>query len=119
MKRGEIYYADLGKTYGSEQGGIRPVLLISNDIGNRYSPTVIILPFTSKNKVKLPTHVDVPRRESGLPKDSTLLTEQVRTIDKQKIIDKCGQVSDDVLMLVDLAMLKSLGINKVYDDVTK
>lgn len=114
MKRGEIYYADLGTAYGSEQGGIRPVLLISNDIGNKYSPTVIILPFTSKNKANLPTHVDISKQESGLPKDSTLLTEQVRTIDKQKIISKCGQVSDDTLMLVDIAMLISLGMNKAY-----
>ena len=83
VKRGDIFYADLGTVRGSEQGGIRPVLIVQNDIGNKYSPTVIVAPITSQDKTKLPTHVSLDMVNSGLPKKSTVMMEQVRTLDKR------------------------------------
>jgi mRNA interferase MazF len=95
VKRGDIYYADLSPVIGSEQGGIRPVLIIQNDIGNKYSPTIIIAAITSQiNKAKLPTHVEISSEEYGLNKDSVILLEQVRTIDKRRLKDKIGHISD-------------------------
>ena len=89
VKRGELYYADLSPVVGSEQGGIRPVLVVQNDIGNKYSPTVIAAAITSKlNKAKLPTHIELSSKEYGLEKDSVVLLEQIRTIDKSRLKEK-------------------------------
>ena len=104
VKRGDIYYADLSPVIGSEQGGIRPVLIIQNDMGNKYSPTVIIAAITSQiNKAKLPTHVEISSQEYGLNKDSVILLEQVRTIDKKRIIARKGHVDNATMQLIDNA----------------
>ena len=97
VKRGDIYYADLSPVVGSEQGGVRPVLIVQNDIGNRFSPTVIAAAITSqKDKSNLPTHIEVDARNCGLAKDSIVLLEQVRTIDKRRLREKMGAL-DDIL----------------------
>ena len=94
IKRGEIYYADLSPVVGSEQGGVRPVLIIQNDVGNKYSPTVIVSAITSKiDKAKIPTHIELKASECGLIKDSVVLLEQIRTIDKKRLKEKIGIVS--------------------------
>ena len=111
VKRGDIFYADLSPVIGSEQGGIRPVLIIQNDIGNKYSPTIIIAAITSQiNKAKLPTHVEISSEEYGLNKDSVILLEQVRTIDKRRLKDKIGHISDLLMNMVDDALKISLGV---------
>lgn len=111
IKRGDIYYADLSPVIGSEQGGVRPVLVVQNDIGNRYSPTVIIVAITSQiNKAKLPTHVEIKGSDYGLPKDSVLLLEQIRTIDKRRLEEKIGHVTEDIMDKVNEALLVSLGL---------
>lgn len=111
IKRGDIFYADLSPVIGSEQGGVRPVLVVQNDIGNRYSPTVIIVAITSQiNKAKLPTHVEIKSSDYGLPKDSVLLLEQIRTIDKRRLEEKIGHVTDDIMEKVNEALLVSLGL---------
>lgn len=111
IKRGDIFYADLSPVIGSEQGGVRPVLVVQNDIGNRYSPTVIIVAITSQiNKAKLPTHVEIKASDYGLPKDSVLLLEQIRTIDKRRLEEKIGHVTDDIMDKVNEALLVSLGL---------
>ena len=93
MKRGDIYYADLSPVVGSEQGGIRPVLVIQNDIGNKYSPTVIAAAITSQiNKAKMPTHIELAAKDYGLNKDSVILLEQIRTIDKRRLREKIGRI---------------------------
>ena len=98
VKRGDIFYADLSPVVGSEQGGMRPVLIVQNDIGNKYSPTVIAAAITSKlDKAKLPTHIDVYAEEFGLSKNSVVLLEQIRTLDKRRLREKMGHL-DDVLM---------------------
>lgn len=98
IKRGDIFYADLSPVIGSEQGGVRPVLIIQNDIGNRYSPTIIVVAITSQiNKAKLPTHVEIKSSDYGLPKDSVLLLEQIRTIDKRRLEEKIGHVTEDIM----------------------
>ena len=110
VKRGDIFYADLSPVVGSEQGGVRPVLVVQNDIGNKYSPTVIIAAITSQmNKVKLPTHVEVSA-EFGLPKNSVVLLEQIRTIDKKRLREKVGFTDDFFMKKVDEALLKSVGV---------
>lgn len=110
VKRGEIYYADLSPVVGSEQGGVRPVLIVQNDIGNKYSPTVIIAAITSQiNKGKLPTHVEIAT-EYGLPKDSVILLEQIRTIDKKRLKEKIGFLSVDMMRVVDEAIQISFGL---------
>ncbi|MCI8324966.1 MAG: type II toxin-antitoxin system PemK/MazF family toxin [Clostridia bacterium] len=110
IKRGELYYADLSPVVGSEQGGIRPVLVVQNDIGNRYSPTVIAAAVTSKiDKAKLPTHIELSAKDYGLPKDSVVLLEQIRTLDKRRLKDKIGQVSGDKMMRINEALMVSLG----------
>ena len=112
IKRGEIYYADLSPVIGSEQGGVRPVLIIQNDVGNRYSPTVIAAAITSQhNKTKLPTHISVDADNCGLAKDSIVLLEQVRTIDKQRLKEKMGCLDNDSMGLVDKALSVSFGLN--------
>jgi mRNA interferase MazF len=114
VKRGDIYYADLSPVIGSEQGGIRPVLILQNDIGNKYSPTVIITAITSQiNKAKLPTHVEISSDEYGLNKDSVILLEQIRTIDKRRLKDKIGHISDELMVQVDQALMVSLGLVEV------
>jgi mRNA interferase MazF len=111
VKRGDIFYADLSPVIGSEQGGIRPVLVIQNDIGNRYSPTVIVSAITSQiNKAKLPTHIEISYEEYGLNKDSVILLEQIRTIDKRRLKDKIGHINDSTMEQVDDALMISLGL---------
>lgn len=109
IKRGDIFYADLRPVVGSEQGGVRPVLIIQNDTGNRHSPTVICAAITSKmNKAKLPTHVELRARNYELVKDSVILLEQVRTIDKKRLKEKVCHLDCDILKKVDEALLISL-----------
>lgn len=110
FKRGELYFADLSPVIGSEQGGVRPVLIIQNDIGNKYSPTVIIAAITSQiNKAKLPTHIELKAEQYGLPKDSVVLLEQVRTLDKRRLKEKIGTVDEYKMKKIDNALLISLG----------
>lgn len=111
VKRGELYYADLSPVVGSEQGGIRPVLVVQNDIGNKYSPTVIAAAITSKlNKAKMPTHIELSSKEYGLEKDSVVLLEQIRTIDKSRLREKIGELNDFKMNQVNKAMMISLGV---------
>lgn len=111
VKRGDIFYADLSPVVGSEQGGIRPVLIIQNNVGNKYSPTVIIAAITSQiNKAKLPTHVEISSEEYGLNKDSVVLLEQIRTLDKKRLKEKIGHMSDKDMRKVDEALLISVGL---------
>ncbi|MDD4343388.1 MAG: type II toxin-antitoxin system PemK/MazF family toxin [Eubacteriales bacterium] len=111
VKRGEIYMADLSPVVGSEQGGTRPVLVIQNDIGNQYSPTTIIAAITSKiSKAKLPTHVEISAKQNGLIKDSVILLEQLRTIDKGRLKEKISQVHKGQMEKVDKAIEISLGL---------
>lgn len=99
IKRGDMFYADLSPVVGSEQGGIRPVLIIQNDTGNKYSPTVIAAAITSQTgKAKLPTHIEINSEENGLKSDSVVLTEQIRTIDKSRLKEKIGHINDNTLM---------------------
>ena len=112
VKRGEIYYADLSPVVGSEQGGIRPVLIVQNDVGNKYSPTVIAAAITSqKDKTKLPTHITVGAENCGLSKDSIVLLEQVRTIDKKRLKEKMGSLDSDAMNKVDKALTVSFGLD--------
>lgn len=99
IKRGDMFYADLSPVVGSEQGGIRPVLIIQNDLGNKYSPTVIAAAITSQtNKAKLPTHIELGENTSGLKSNSVVLTEQIRTIDKSRLKEKIGHIDDENVM---------------------
>ena len=112
VKRGDIYYADLSPVVGSEQGGIRPVLIIQNDIGNKHSPTVICAAITSQmNKAKLPTHVELDSSRYALVKDSVVLLEQLRTIDKKRLRDKVCHLDREILRKVERALLISLDLN--------
>ena len=109
MKRGDIFYADLRPVIGSEQGGIRPVLIIQNDTGNKHSPTVIVAAITSKmNKAKLPTHIEIDSKQYDIVKDSVILLEQLRTIDKKRLKDKVCHLDGDILQKVNQALLVSL-----------
>ena len=111
VKRGEIFYADLSPVVGSEQGGTRPVLILQNDVGNRYSPTTIIAAITSRsNKADLPTHVAIDSNTYGLPKNSIILLEQIRTVDKQRLKEKAGRVDNRTMDRVEMALKASLGI---------
>ncbi len=111
IKRGDMYYADLSPVIGSEQGGIRPVLIIQNDVGNKYSPTVIAAAITSQtNKNRLPTHINIDSKEYGLMKNSVILAEQIRTIDKSRLMEKIGQVDDNVMEKVNSALGISFGL---------
>ena len=110
IKRGELYYADLSPVVGSEQGGVRPVLVVQNDIGNMYSPTVIVAAITSQiNKAKIPTHIEIGM-SYGLNKDSVLLLEQIRTLDKRRLMEKICSIDSLTMHQVDVAMMISLGI---------
>ena len=112
VKRGDIYYADLSPVVGSEQGGIRPVLIIQNDVGNRYSPTVICAAITSRmNKAKLPTHIEIDSRRCQIMKDSVILLEQIRTIDKQRLKDMIGLLDKERMRSVDEAIRVSLALH--------
>jgi len=111
VTRGDIYYADLSPVIGSEQGGIRPVLVIQNDVGNKHSPTTIVAAITSQmSKAKLPTHVGIPYSDNGLSKNSVALLEQVRTIDKRRLREKICSVDDYIMSKVDKAIIISLGV---------
>ncbi|MDD3831581.1 MAG: type II toxin-antitoxin system PemK/MazF family toxin [Clostridia bacterium] len=111
IRRGELYYADLSPVVGSEQGGLRPVLVLQNDIGNKYSPTVIVSATTSKlEKARLPTHIPLDTQSSPLPKNSILLLEQIRTLDKSRLKEKIGVLPTDTMTKVDRALLLSLGV---------
>ena len=111
IRRGDIYYADLSPVVGSEQGGLRPVLIIQNDVGNRYSPTVIAAAITSQlTKAKLPTHIDVYADRFGLAKDSVILLEQIRTIDKRRLKEKMGHLDDSIMQRVNEAISVSIGL---------
>ena len=111
IRRGDIYYADLRPVVGSEQGGVRPVLIIQNDIGNKHSPTVICAAITSKmNKAKLPTHVEISAKQCNMVKDSVILLEQLRTIDKQRIREKICHIDGELQEKVDYALKVSLDL---------
>jgi mRNA interferase MazF len=111
VKRGDIFYADLSPVVGSEQGGMRPVLIVQNDIGNKYSPTVIAAAITSKlDKAKLPTHIDVYAEEFGLSKNSVVLLEQIRTLDKRRLREKMGHLDDVLMEKVNDAITISFGL---------
>jgi len=111
VKRGDVYFADLSPVVGSEQGGVRPVLVIQNDIGNRFSPTVIVAAITAQiQKAKLPTHVEINAKRYGFDRDSVILLEQVRTIDKQRLTDKITHLDDDMMLKVNDALNISLGL---------
>ena len=111
VKRGDIYYADLSPVVGSEQGGLRPVLIIQNDIGNKYSPTVIAAAITSRlGKTRLPTHIDIYADKVGLAKDSVVLLEQIRTLDKRRLKEKMGHLDDGVMAEVNSAIAVSFGL---------
>lgn len=110
-KRGDVFYADLSPVVGSEQGGVRPVVIIQNDTGNKYSPTIIIAAITSQTgKTDLPTHAKL-NDDVNLPKNSVVLLEQIRTIDKRRLRDKVGQLSDKMMRRIDKALLISIGID--------
>ena len=112
IKRGDIYYADLSPVVGSEQGGLRPVLIIQNDIGNKHSPTVICAAITSKmNKAKLPTHIELSTKQCNIVKDSVILLEQLRTIDKQRLKDKVCHLDDSLLERVNRGLSISLDLD--------
>lgn len=113
IKRGELYYADLSPVVGSEQGGIRPILIVQNDTGNKYSPTIIAAAITSKmNKAKLPTHIELSANEFGLMKDSVILLEQIRTLDKRRLKERIGELSPTTMGKVNTALLISLGFGE-------
>ena len=111
VRRGDIYYADLSPVVGSEQGGVRPVLIVQNDTGNRHSPTVIAAAITSQlGKAKLPTHNSPEKLGSGLPRDSVILLEQIRTLDKKRLRERMGRVDSAVMEKVDAAIAVSFGL---------
>ncbi len=111
VRKGDIFFADLSPVVGSEQGGVRPVLVVQNDVGNRFSPTIIVAAVTSQlNKSKLPTHVPVNAEGSGLDRDSVVLLEQLRTIDKKRLREHIGTVNEEIIETVDDALSISLGI---------
>lgn len=117
VRRGDIYYADLSPVIGSEQGGLRPVLIIQNDVGNRYSPTVIAAAITSRmSKTRLPTHIDVYAEKAGLAKDSVILLEQIRTLDKTRLKEKMGHLDDGMMDHVNTAIAISFGLGSAEED---
>ncbi len=117
VKRGDIFYADLSPVIGSEQGGVRPVLIIQNDVGNKYSPTVIAAAITSQiNKAKLPTHIEITAEKYGLAKDSVILLEQIRTIDKRRLKEKMGHLCDEIMVNVNEALFVSFGLKCLSEE---
>ena len=116
VRRGEIYYADLSPVVGSEQGGMRPVLIVQNDVGNRYSPTVIAAAITSQqNKARMPTHIEIEAHTYGLSKNSVVLLEQVRTLDKRRLRERMGCLDEKAMRRVDGAIAISLGLRTDRD----
>ena len=114
VKRGDVFYADLSPVVGSEQGGVRPVLIVQNDVGNRFSPTVIVAAITSQiNKAKLPTHIEIKGDHYGLPKDSVILMEQIRTIDKKRLREQIGQLDGGMMPRVNKALMVSFALGEV------
>ena len=114
VHRGEVFYADLSPVVGSEQGGVRPVLILQNDVGNRHSPTVIAAAITSKqDKTRLPTHIRLPAASCGLTKDSIVLLEQIRTLDKRRLREKTGSLPPDAQRQVDAALEVSVGLRTI------
>ncbi len=110
VKRGDIYYADLSPVIGSEQAGVRPILVVQNDIGNKFSPTIIGIAITSKQKAKLPTHIEIEGTKYGLDKDSVILAEQIRTLDKRRLKEKVGRLDKETMEKVKRAIEISFGI---------
>ena len=111
VKRGDLFYADLSPVVGSEQGGIRPVLVVQNDVGNKYSPTIIAAAVTSQiNKAKMPTHIEISAKKYGLVKDSVILMEQIRTIDKKRLKEKIGHADDELMQRVNKALSVSFAL---------
>ena len=109
VKRGEIYYADLSPVVGSEQGGIRPVLIVQNDVGNKHSPTIIVAAITSKqNKAKLPTHIELSAKRYDMERDSVILLEQLRTVDKRRLKDRVCHLDEDMMRQVNKGLMISL-----------
>ncbi len=118
VRRGDIYYADLSPVVGSEQGGVRPVLIIQNDMGNRHSPTVIAAAITSQlNKAKLPTHIELLNPHCGLTKDSVVLLEQIRTLDKKRLRERMGRLDEEMMEQVDTAIAVSFGLRSHAKEV--
>ena len=118
VKKGDLFFADLSPVVGSEQGGVRPVLVVQNDVGNKYSPTIIVAAVTSQtSKAKLPTHVELQATQGGLSKNSVVLLEQLRTIDKQRLKERIGSLSDSQLPVVDEALGVSLGIANLPENL--
>ncbi|MBO5320286.1 MAG: type II toxin-antitoxin system PemK/MazF family toxin [Ruminococcus sp.] len=113
VKRGDVFYADLDPIIGSEQGGIRPVLVVQNNVGNKYSPTVVVLPISSAKKINMPTHIRIFGSKM-LPNDSVILAEQIRTIDRNRLKDYVGSVGLEIMKKVDRAMKISIGVD--YND---
>ncbi|MBE6953030.1 MAG: type II toxin-antitoxin system PemK/MazF family toxin [Ruminococcaceae bacterium] len=112
VRRGDIYYADLSPVVGSEQGGVRPVLIVQNDVGNRHSPTVIAAAITSQTgKARLPTHIELAAQSYGLSRDSVVLLEQIRTIDKKRLKERMGRVDDGMMDKIDTAIAVSFGLS--------
>lgn len=113
VRRGDIYFADLSPVVGSEQGGIRPVLIVQNNVGNRHSPTVIAAAITSQiNKARLPTHIELSGQSFGLTRDSVVLLEQIRTIDKRRLLERMGKLDEGVMNRVDEALAVSFGLGE-------
>lgn len=117
IKRGDIYYADLSPVIGSEQDGIRPVLIVQNDLGNKYSPTVIAVAITTQNKTKLPTHIPINKKVSNLPKNSIILVEQIRTLDKSRLKNKIGSLDEKTMLKVKAALKISFNIRAKFTDI--
>ncbi len=114
MRRGDLFFADLNPVVGSEQGGVRPVLVIQNDVGNRYSPTVIVAAVSAQvQKGRMPTHVELPADTVGLERDSVVLLEQIRTIDKRRLRERVARVGEEIMARVDEALAVSLGLDGV------
>ena len=111
IKRGDLFYADLSPVIGSEQGGVRPVVVLQNDVGNKYSPTIIVAAITSRlNKARLPTHINVMAKGLALPKNSVVLLEQIRTIEKKRLREKIGSFPDEIMTKIDKALRVSLNL---------
>ena len=118
VKRGEIYYADLSPVVGSEQGGMRPVLIVQNDVGNRHSPTVIAAAITSQqNKTRLPTHIEISAKDYGLSRKSVVLLEQIRTLDKRRLRERMGCLDHTLMQQVDNAIAVSFGLSDGHTEV--
>ncbi len=117
IKRGDVFFADLSPVKGSEQDGIRPVLIVQNDLGNKYSPTVIAVAITTQNKNNLPTHIPIIKGECNLPKNSTILVEQIRTLDKSRLKYKVGRLDDITMQKVKEALKISFNIRAEFSDI--